>query len=263
LADLEVTSITVDPVDPSTVFVGTLGDGVYRSRDGGLTWQHVLSTYCCPNFLDVAVDPGNHLRVLAPTYLTHAYASFDGGDRWVHLFHGLEWDLTSVEFDPSSRDTIYVSNVDSTSVQRSHRSANGLYWVGASQGMHQHDVLDLSLDVLDPDIVYAATIEDGVYKTVDGAGSWVPASTGLTDFDMTVVRSSPLVAGLVLVGTTTAGLFLSRDGAASWEATPLAGIVNAITFHPTDPGTVLAGTPRGIYRSDDGGLSWVRVLGSA
>ena len=61
----------------------------------------------------------------------------------------------------------------------------------------------------------------------------------------------------------THGLFRRRDGDAGWQSLtsglPANPEVRAIALHPDDPGTVIAGTQKGVYRSDDCGDSWASL----
>src|SRR5262249_32951303 len=102
-----------DPHDPEVVFVAALGHayganpdrGVFRSRDGGSTWQKVLFRGDSVGAIDLAFDPKSSQIVYAAMWNTRRppwsiyppsygpgsglFKSTDGGDTWVELTGGL------------------------------------------------------------------------------------------------------------------------------------------------------------------------------
>lgn len=103
--------IQVHPTDPDVVYVGALGNlwaasehrGVYRSTDGGASWEKVLYIDEHTGVVDLAIDPSNPTTIYAATYqrLRRAWGfngggpgsgvwkSTDGGERWTELEGGL------------------------------------------------------------------------------------------------------------------------------------------------------------------------------
>ena len=130
----------------------------------------------------------------------------------------------------------------------------------------------LAVDPSDPDVVYAGTTDEGMFKTEDGGESWERLS-GVGHPRVTAVAVSP-VDGAVYAGTEPSSLFVSRDGGASWRELegmknlpsaptwsfpprPWTSHVRAISLSYEDPHPVVAGIELGgIVRSPDGGKSW-------
>jgi photosystem II stability/assembly factor-like uncharacterized protein len=99
--------VRVDPHDPDTVFVAALGDafaanperGVYRSRDGGASWQQVLFVSEEAGCVDLAIDPSNPRMIFATSWEVRRtpwslssggpgsgiWRSSDGGDSWQNI----------------------------------------------------------------------------------------------------------------------------------------------------------------------------------
>lgn len=132
-----------------------------------------------------------------------------------------------------------------------------------------------------PTTIYVGAATGGVFKSVDGGISWDPIFDDqpvLGIGDIAVFQPNPDV---VWVGTGEGnprnsagvgnGLFKSIDGGDSWERVGLEGSerIHRVLTHPTNPDIVYAGVMgpawsdgeiRGVYRTEDGGESWERVL---
>jgi photosystem II stability/assembly factor-like uncharacterized protein len=120
------------------------------------------------------------------------------------------------------------------------------------------EVLWVAPDPRDTNTVYCAT-EFGIFKTTDGCATWKEMNRGLTSRFTQCVIVDRALPGKVYSATED-GLFQSTDGAATWTRMGLSvGGTRVIAQHPSDPGTLLAGTESyGIYVSRDGGNVWVR-----
>jgi photosystem II stability/assembly factor-like uncharacterized protein len=121
-------------------------------------------------------------------------------------------------------------------------------------------VLNLVIDPISPETVYAGTFSGGIFKTIDGGANWLPMRNGLT---ATLVNDIAVdwADSLNVYAATPWGLFKTSDGGGSWRLTgrfaPLG--VSALSE--------LRGIPRiyagaggfpdgGVFRTYDGGTSW-------
>ena len=134
----------------------------------------------------------------------------------------------------------------------------------------------LAVDFRRPQVVYAGTRNDGVFRSDDQGQSW--RSTGLTGQVIKSLAVSPHDSNIVYAGTRPALLFISRDGGDTWseldgfrripnrwwwfspaEPPDRRPYVFAIAPSPTEPGVILAGVEFGaVVRSEDGGRTWSR-----
>jgi hypothetical protein len=89
LSGKAIWSVAFDPVQPDTVFAGARPGAIFRSRDGGQTWEQCQAQFAdeCPNVrfprvLSMAVDPTDHRIVWAGAEVDGVRRSLDGGDTW-------------------------------------------------------------------------------------------------------------------------------------------------------------------------------------
>ncbi len=136
LADTQhIGKIAVDPRDPNRLFVAAIGHlyapnperGVFRSTDGGRSWQKVLFKNDDVGAVEVVIDPNNPQVVYAglwntrrPPWFTYAptngpgggiFKSIDGGSTWVQLTSGLPSDgigRTGIAVTPSNSQRLYA-----------------------------------------------------------------------------------------------------------------------------------------------------------
>jgi photosystem II stability/assembly factor-like uncharacterized protein len=193
----QIGRVLVDPKDPNLVFVAALGHayganpdrGVFRSRDGGATWQKVLFKGNDVGAIDLAFDPANSQMIYATLWNTRRppwsiyppsygpgsgiYKSTDGGTNWQALTSGLPSENlghVGVAVAPSNHDRVYAI-VDAKDQGGLYRSDNaGSTWTKVSaderiwgRGWYFGKVV---VDPKDSDLVYVSNT--GVYRSRDG-----------------------------------------------------------------------------------------------
>ena len=211
-------SITIDPVDPKTVWVGTgeiwtrnsvsIGDGIYKSTDGGETWANTglkESERVGP----IAVDPKNHDTVYAcvPGKLWSdsvdrgLYKTTDGGKSWALILKGpnLSTGCASLAMDPKDPSVLFA----------------GL-WDFRRQGWTFRSGGDGP----------TAKSGSGLFRSSDGGKSWSELTArsrkGLPEgpwgrVEVAIAPSQDQVV-YALVESTDSALYRSSDGGATWEA---------------------------------------------
>lgn len=137
-------------------------------------------------------------------------------------------------------------------------------------GNEQHDLMGFRAHPSEPGVLYASGHPDlrtglpnptGLLVSRDRGRHWRPvALAGRADLHALTVQQ---LDGEALVGFDAMGgaLLRSADGGATWEAVGAAALLRAggilsLEVHPTDPDRLLAGTPNGLWVSDDGGATW-------
>jgi photosystem II stability/assembly factor-like uncharacterized protein len=116
--------------------------------------------------------------------------------------------------------------------------------------------------------LYLGTTNSWIYQSEDGGASWRRlAKLAKTDdllLDNIVVDSSDpntLLVGAWVVDHPDGGLFISHDAGKTWTTVEAmkGQSIRALTQAPSDPKTLIAGTLKGVFRSEDGGQTWNRI----
>ncbi|MDY7099653.1 MAG: hypothetical protein S0880_00560 [Actinomycetota bacterium] len=286
-------ALEVAPSDPDVLYTSDVAWGmnaVFRSGDGGATWDRVLNDDNAPevpywtaaNAESIAIDPTDADRV------TTANAEFillsdDGGGTWVDRssaparggWVGRGWSglvATRVAFDPTNGDDAYLLGFDGANLIRSTDDLEtwdrplvdpiGDAWNGSydiSFGGSTGDTIAVVLG--------QAGLFNGIAYTHDGGATWshaVGAASGLPeryewfegDFAVQAIDRD----GRRMLAAIGGQLHVSADGGASWSTGALDGVRDLATT-PGRIEEVWATADDGTYHSSDGGTTWEPVAG--
>ncbi|HKG97744.1 MAG TPA: hypothetical protein VKA97_08015, partial [Pyrinomonadaceae bacterium] len=134
----------------------------------------------------------------------------------------------------------------------------------------------LVIDPVNPDVMYAAGVAGGVWKTTNGGTSWLPLNDFLANIAVTCMAFDPSNPGTIYAGTGEgyfnvgavrgAGMFKTTDAGAHWTRLPATisnsnfFFINDIVVSNTNAQHVYAATGTGVWRSLDGGANWTLAL---
>lgn len=130
------------------------------------------------------------------------------------------------------------------------------------------DARRFAFDPRDPSRIYLGTTDSWIYVSTDGGSSWsrlaeLPGRDNLVVDSLLVDDSDPrtVYAGVYDMGQTDGGIFISHDMGKTWsQAEEMRGqSVFALTQASSDSRVLVAGTLKGVYRSDDKGLHWREI----
>jgi photosystem II stability/assembly factor-like uncharacterized protein len=201
---LALHTIVLDPVDAKRMYVAISSGGVYRTDDGGQTWQarnrgirvvHMPEKY--PEFGQcvhkIAMHPAKPERLFLQNHWG-LYRSDDGASNWQDIAHGVPSDFGfAVITHPHDPDCVYIVPVESDEFRctpegrlRVYRTRNaGASWEPLTRGLPQKGAYEtilrdaLTADSLDPAGIYFGTRNGEIYGSTDEGKSWKKLLGGL------------------------------------------------------------------------------------
>ena len=250
-----ITDLEAHPTNNRIIYAGTAGGGVWKSNDGGATFNPIFDEH--PQSIGVvAVDPNDPDKVVwvgtGETWTRNStsvgdglYKSVDGGTNWKKIGFSNSERISSIEINPNNSDEIYVGVLGS---------------------------------------LYKDSDERGVYKTTDGGTTWnkilyFDAKTGCSDLIMDPKDPNTLYAAMwefrrtgwsFNSGGDNSALYKSTDGGKTWNKIhngfPKGKLGRfAIAVAPSNSNILYSvvesekNEDKGLYRSDDAGKSWTHL----
>jgi photosystem II stability/assembly factor-like uncharacterized protein len=245
----QIPAILVDPHDPNRVFVAVLGHpyganperGVFRSTDGGKTWQKILGKGENVGAVDLAFDPENSEILYAALWAARRppwsvgssfngpgsglFKSTDGGNTWQQLTSGLPgWEhklgRIGIGIAPSRPSRIYAWVDSDAATGGIYRSDDG----GATWKRVNHerrvwgragDFACVRVDPLNPDIVYAANTS--TYRSTDGGVHWTAIKGAPGGDDYHTVWINPKNPEIIALAADQ-GATISVNGGKTWSS---------------------------------------------
>ncbi|HEY2796591.1 MAG TPA: YCF48-related protein [Thermoanaerobaculia bacterium] len=257
---LDVSAIAIDPTNPSVLVIGTRFSEIFRSIDGGATWTPQTSSGFVQGLVTEALsfDPFDATLVYAATNLGFA-VSTDGGLSWAFAGDALVG-FTDLVADPSTQGVLYAANPVGGGVYKSTDA--GAHWTASNEGLSVAGAIAavgvVAVDPNDPRVVIAGTAGQGIFVSLDGAGTWAPAGSGPVVAVVDSVAFSRTTS-TALVGTHGDGVFRSTDLGSTWSPSSAgfdASLISALVADPQTAGRAVAGAYDGIHLTSDGGLDW-------
>jgi photosystem II stability/assembly factor-like uncharacterized protein len=223
LTSRNVTALVIDPSAPSTLYVAIInfggGTGVYKSTDGGSTWNLRNNGLSQKDPISLAIDPVTPNTIYAGVSFCcvvgpHLYKTTDGADSWAPVAAAPNFLPSSIVIDPLNHLTIYVG--DSATPGGVYKTPDaGTTWQNLGLAVAGSAVRSVAVSSLTAGLVYAGT-DQGLFRSVDGGTNWsqIPSLAGKIVFD-------PVSASTVYLLTSPfvfnpQGLLKSTDNGQTW-----------------------------------------------
>ncbi len=156
-----VPAIAVHPLDRNIAWAATMGQGIFKTTDGGTSWT--ASTGLADLRVEsLAVDPTRPEMVYAGTSSRGIFKSLDGGGTWTASSTGMKPTerISAVVVSPSQPNVIYAGS----SASGVYASTNGgTSWTLINNGLRNRSVRALTVSA-DGRVVYAGTYGEGVFR---------------------------------------------------------------------------------------------------
>lgn len=303
---LAISDIELDPQNPNIVYVGTgdlnvsgypfIGDGIWKSPDGGQTWQH-LGLENQRIIAKIAVHPTNANIIYAaamglPFERNNdrgLYKTTNGGQSWQQvLFVSDSTGIIDLVMSPDNPQVLYASGWDrirnnqesvvSGDNARIWKTINGGQdWTQLSGGLPEgpNSRVGLSISKDDPNNLVSVFVDaslelHGMFQTADGGQSWSVLPTDGLDggfmggfgWYFGKIFINPFNSSDIYVCGVT--LWRSIDGGQTWfQTTPdwwlyeVHADMHDMAF--IDANTCLLATDGGLYKSSDNGFLWEKI----
>ncbi len=249
-----ITAIDVVVNNPKIIYVGAASGGVWKSENGGSSWNPIFDQQPTQNIGAIAIQQNNPDVIWVGTGEGNprnsmnlgmgVFKSIDGGKTWQHMGLELTKTVHRIIVDPKDPNSVYVGALGDPFTPNEHRGLykttdGGLTWKLILSKNNMTGVADLVMDSQNPNKLFAALYEHRrtpYYFTSGGPGS---------------------------------GLYMTLDGGETWkqigeaEGFPAGELGRiGIAMAPSDSNRVYAkveATKNALYRSDDAGVSWYIV----
>jgi photosystem II stability/assembly factor-like uncharacterized protein len=284
---------SVDALDSNWahVIVGSAAGGVFKSMNGGITWAPIFDKYGAASIGDVKInqqDPniiwvgtGEECGRNSAAWGDGLYKSTDGGESFARV--GLEdtFNIGKIQLHPTNKDIVYVAAAGNIYAPIGNRGLyktidGGKTWTKLTEGLPndpQTGAIDLVMDTKNPETLFVGFWQrqrfpwelrsggpnSGLFKSVNGGKTWRKLTKGLPEGDLgkiglAVTKANPRVIMAHIEhghqpNCPTAG---GRGGGGGGGG---GGRGGQAPSSPEDCAMTKLGA--GIYRSEDGGESWV------
>jgi photosystem II stability/assembly factor-like uncharacterized protein len=219
--ETQIWSIALSKTDPNLIFISGNNFGangwasiIYRSYDGGANWANVYQGADNDAFRYVYIVPEAFDQIIFAAFKTESgqagfIKSVDGGENWTPASNGLPANLKwagSVVSDPQNPQVMYggVGGYGDIGGKVYRSNNSGALWEPTNLSLGNYcKITDLIISPDNPDVIYAATTQSGVYFTMDGM-NWAPSNTGLPATNITgFSRFSENSSGEMMFYTST------------------------------------------------------------
>jgi photosystem II stability/assembly factor-like uncharacterized protein len=285
-------SIVFDSRNPNSAYCGTFGDGLWKTNDGGQTWNSIgKDVITSPYVMSVSVSPldcrNKFNKVYVGTEPSAFYFSNDGGESWERMSalnnlpssvswsfpprpwtHHVRW----IEPDANNYDYVFVA-IEAGALVQSHDG--GRTWIDrVEQG--PYDTHTLATHPMAPRRLYSSA-GDGYFESFDYGESWKRPMEGLRHsylYGLAVDSGNPQV--VIVSASVGPGKAYSIENAESfvyrqdedskkWKAVsnglpePSGTTITLLAANPKTKGEFYAANNRGLFISTDSGISWRKL----
>jgi photosystem II stability/assembly factor-like uncharacterized protein len=289
-------ALAIAPSNPDVIWVGTgegnprnshsSGRGVYRSIDGGTTWE-LMGLEGTKNIHRIIIHPEDHQTVWIGAIGTAwgdspdrgVYKTTDGGKTWEHqLYIDERTGVADMIIDPSNPDKLLVamwshrrepwffkSGGDGSGLYVTHNGGSDWTRYTEDEGLPAGELgrMGLTVSPANPDVIYALieSSSTGLYHSTNGGVSWSMIQgdqVGNRPFYYADIYADPSDERRLF--NLYSMVDMSEDGGKSFRTIlPYSGVHpdhHAFYIHPDDPNYLIDGNDGGLNISRDGGKTW-------
>lgn len=266
----DVYGLAIDPADPMTMYAGCIwGGGLFKSTDGGNSWQARTEGIICDMIFQIDIHPENSDIVFAAAAqwwsgnLGDVYRSLDGGQTWEPA--GLE--------GIGQFDGVHVVREAGQRVIASGGSGIYLSTDGGATWSYRDGTSDawfIFADPSNPSTIFAGGWNGHGFVSYDASDTWEDFGSNLPGDNVIGVAVDPTNSSTIycavwsILWDGTQGIYKSTDGGASWSKRLTKNMRN-IAIDPHDSSIVWAsgesmwGVSPDVWKSTDAGATWNQI----
>jgi photosystem II stability/assembly factor-like uncharacterized protein len=242
-----LTALVIDPNDAEVLYAGTTNAGIFKSIDGGISWQPIHAGLGGAAVYSLVIDPEETSTLFAGLVDAGVYRTSDGGRTWV-LSQAARpgWWAGAVAMDPHDhRHLIYSEGI---SIYRTTDSGAAWTEIG-TQGPFSLGTTDVAISPFDGRTLFGAVWSIGLFRSPGDVRIWEKV---LPEDGISRIWASPHPDGDMWIASQ--GMWRSADSGETWTKTDLSDC-QVIGFDPNDPKLEYCGGGL-LYRSQDQGQTW-------
>ncbi|MBN1450818.1 MAG: tetratricopeptide repeat protein, partial [Anaerolineales bacterium] len=264
----QVTAIVVDPTDAGVIYVGTAHAGIYKSIDGGASWQPKHNEIGSARILSILLDSQTPNVLYASVEHDGVYKTINGAETWQAINNGIDFsdEFTGVPaLDVQNSQHIYYT----TGINLYETMNGGEQWDRVSKPVCPSTMLDLVVDPNDGQTLYLVnemykSCKTGIYKSNNAGKSWDYLGLDEDDVYNASTTANLLISrdGKYLYVKGADSVFVSSDGGQSWSKNDIS--CRSLALDEQDGTVAYCGQQSKIAKTEDGGQSWetLNLLGN-
>jgi photosystem II stability/assembly factor-like uncharacterized protein len=280
--------------DPRVFYVGSAAGGVFKTVNGGMSWEPIFDDQPNSSIGDIAIAPSDPSVVWVGTgepnnrqsssWGNGIYKSMDAGKTWMHMGLKDSHHIGRVVIHPTDPNVVYVAALGHLWGPNKERGMykttdGGTNWTQSLFINDDTGISDIAIDPQSPNTLYAAAYErrrtvfgyngggphGGIYKTVDGGLHWtkltkgLPATGDIGRCAVEVYRKNTNIVYALIENIAQGGVYRSEDKGFTWTrmsaTNPRPSYYSQIRIDPNNDQKIwVLGAP--LYMSEDGGRTF-------
>ena len=266
----KLSSLAISSQSKKTLFLSSVGDGIYKSQDEGASWFKVNQGLETLNIDLVSISPNSSEVVLVAGTEKGLYKTKNGGSSWYRVLDG-ENKITAIAFSPEQKDQIVIGDRQGI-LYESSDGGEGWKQLFTIPNSGAIKAIAFSPYFSGDRTFFVGTEKGGIFKTVDGGISFQQVNDGLSDQSIVSLAMSPNYGtdSTLFACAWQEGVFYSNDGGNTWKKyrRGLTKTSQADEYkrpHFSDLGisptftqdqTIFLAGFDGLFKSTDGGRIW-------
>jgi len=270
ISSADVLSVAIHPTNSQIVYLGTESTGLFRTTNGGDSWEKIV--FPPTKIYGLSVDNTNGDRIFATGIYEKTgkiYRSFDAGANWKEIYTepGSNTVITSLTLDTTNPNIVYAGTSAGVVIRSTDGGETWKNVVVAKGPVTEMVVTDrtilLTIFALGTEVSFdqGATFED---NTKSGITTRVANTTDQTNLvlpeSLYTVAKDPRQPGVFIAGAAN-GLFRTADYGKNWTELDIIESskkfpIRAVAINPVNSNEVVYASGGVLYKSIDGGVKW-------